>query len=554
MKQEDRVIQQDIGTEEDRDAVSEKEKERWASNWMSKIDNARQFELSYRQDAHLAIRRFRGEKTRYAGYRPTTSRFGRRDSRYAEFSTRLNVYYANIETLNSIICPVIPQIVVQKRPNKQDVMNIQERKFYTVCCEVMEKLLSFYINKLSVRDYQKFKYDWLITGRGVLWVTYRDYDESKDIKENISIERVAWNDYAQDPKTQWGDVKWVARRFYLNKLEFKANFPDIPVKDVSFANYKNLLDYENDGIDFNLNATGDKFTEIWELWDKDSKNAMFLSRYYGKKMLKMTKINELGDYFLPTPEPVLLIENNMNLRPRSDMWAYMHELDALSRAAHRQDQLVDSMQAKGFVSSTMTDLAQKINEISEGYITTVNGLPANVQNPIHYVDNQAKQQTIAGLAEYQQKLMDNIYKVTGLTEVMRNVSIEETATQSRYRSKFGSMRLQMKQRSFASYMKNVYAIAAASVCRNFSWDSMAEVTSIKLRSQTEVNNELQGKMMEKQKLQQQITQLNQQQQQLQQDLQQAQQMQQQQQQQMQQQGPPPEEGQEGPPPEEQGEM
>jgi hypothetical protein len=359
---------------------------------------------------------------------------------------------------------------------------------------------------------------------------------------------VAWNDYAQDPKTQWTDVKWVARRFYLNKLEFKANFPDIPIRDVSFSNYKNLLDYENDGIDFNLNATGDKFTEIWELWDKNSKKAMFLSRYYGKKMLKMTSIDELGDYFLPTPEPVLLIENNMNLRPRSDMWSYMHELDALSRAAHRQDQLVDSMQAKGFVSSSMTDLAQKINEISEGYITTVNGLPANIQNPIHYIDNQAKHQTIAGLSEYQQKLMDNIYKVTGLTEVMRNVSIEETATQSRYRSKFGSMRLQMKQRAFASYIKNVYAIAAASVCRNFTWETISEVTSIKLRSQAEVNNELQGKMMEQHGLRQQITELNQQQQQLQQELQQAQQMQAQQ-------GPPPEEGQEGPPPEEeQGDM
>jgi hypothetical protein len=201
----------------------------------------------------------------------------------------------------------------------------------------------------------------------------------------------------------------------------------------------------------------------------------------------------------------------------------------------------------------MTDLAQKINEISEGYITTVNGLPANIQNPIHYVDNQAKQQTIAGLSEYQQKLMDNVYKVTGLTEVMRNVSIEETATQSRYRSKFGSMRLQMKQRAFASYMKNVYAIAAASVCRNFSWKTFEEVTSIKLRSAAEVNNELQGKMMEQQGLKQQITQLNQQQQQLQQDLQQAQMMQQQQQQMQEQQGPPPEEGMEGLPPE-QGDM
>jgi predicted regulator of Ras-like GTPase activity (Roadblock/LC7/MglB family) len=507
MKQEDRVIKQDIGSEEQNERQEQKEEIR-ASNWLTKIDNARQFEINYRQDAYNAIMRYRGEKTRYAGYKQATRTLHGRIPR--EFSTRLNIFYSNIETLNSIICPVIPQIIVQKKPAKQDVMNLQERKFYTLCCEAMEKLLTYYIDNISMRDYQKFKYDWLITGRGVLWVTYRDLEERGTIKKSISIERVAWNDYAQDPKTQWADVKWVARRFYLNRGEFRTNFPDIPIKDVSFANYKNLLDYENDGIDFNLNATGDKFTEVWELWDKDTKHAMFLSRYYGKKMLKYIHVPEIREHFLPTPEPILSVENNMNLRPRSEMWGYLHELDALSRAAHRQDQLVDSMQAKGFVSSSMTDLAQKINEISEGYITTVNGLPANIQTPIHYVDNQAKQQTIAGLSEYQQKLMDNIYKVTGLTEVMRNVSMEETATQSRYRSKFGSMRLQMKQRLFANYMKQVYAIAAASVCRNFDAETFAAVTSIKLRDQSEISQELQANMMKQQQLRQQIAQLNQQ--------------------------------------------
>lgn len=553
--QEDLDLEEsDVETDEEtakRSAEQKAKNEERASMWLTKIRNARQFELTYRRDALSAIRRFRGEKHMYdLGYR--TAGYTRR--RLHEFSTRLNVFYANVETLNSIICPVIPQIVVQKKPNKKDVLTINERKFFTVCCEVLEKLLQYYIDRIPMREYQKFKYDWLITGRGVFWVSFSDVEGQEVIGKDVKIERVCWNDFAMDPKTKWSDVKWVARRTFLNKGEFMSNFPEVDLEKVSFSSYKTLIDYEGEDIDFNLYATGDKFTEVWELWDKDTQHAMYLSQYYEDKMLKRIHVKELRENFLPTPEPILSIENNMNLKPRSEMWSYVHELEALSRASHRQEQLVDSMQAKAFVSSTFTDMVQKINETSEGYITTVNGLPSNVQNPIHYIDNQQKQQTIAGLNEYQMKLMDNIYKITGLSEVMRNVSTEETATTARYRSKFGSMRLQARQRLLADYMKNVYKIAANVACRNLDKETMAEITSITMRPQEQINQEIQNLMMQQQQMTQQIQQLQQQIQQDQQDMQMAAQQQQQGQQM-----PPEEQGQgemppgeEGMPPEEQG--
>jgi hypothetical protein len=493
----DDVVDMDLSLED-----KEKDEQR-ASMWLTKIRNARNFELPYRQEALTAIRRYRGEK--YMFHSSSNTIFGNSRRRMHEFSTRLNVFYSNVETLNSIICPVVPRVVIQKSSNKNDVLNVLERRFYTVCCEVVEKVLAYYIDNLSLREYTKFKYDWLITGRGILWVSYKNLKDKGVVNEEVAIERVCWNDFAVDPKTKWSDVKWVARRFFLNKGEFISNFPGVDLSKVTFSNYKTLLDYEGEDIDFNLYATGDHFTEVWELWDKDTRHAMYLSQYYDDKMIKRIKVNEKREYFLPTPEPLMSIENNINLKPRSEMWAYIHELEGLSRASHRQDQLVDSMQAKAFCSSTFTDLATKINEITEGYIATVNGLPSNALNPIHYVDNEAKQKTIQGLAEYQKKLMHNIYEVTGLTEVMRNVSVEETATTARFRSKFGSMRLQMKQRLLADYMKQVYRLAANVVIRNFSVDTMKEVTSIDLRQQSDINKELQQLMMQESQFRQQLT-------------------------------------------------
>jgi hypothetical protein len=500
--------------DEDIEKAQKEKNEQRASMWLTKLRNARNFELPYRQEALAAIRRYRGEKYMYRGSYNNT--FGNRPHRLHEFSTRLNVFYSNVETLNSIICPVIPKVVVQKNTNKNDVLDLQERRFFTICCEIVEKLLAYYIDKFSLREYTKFKYDWLITGRGILWVSYKNTKDKGIEDEQVSIERVCWNDFAMDPKSKWTDVKWVARRFFLNKGEFVANFPEVDLTKVTFANYKTLLDYEGEDIDFNLYATGDSFTEVWELWDKDTRHAMFMSQYYDDKMIKRIRINEKKEFFLPTPEPLMSLENNMNLKPRSEMWSYIHELEGLSRASHRQDQLIDSMQAKAFCSSTFTDLAQKVNEISEGYIATVNGLPSSAQNPIHYIDNQAKQQTVQGLSEYQKKLLNNIYEITGLTEVMRNISVEETATTSRFRSKFGSMRLQMRQRLLADYMKSVYHIASNVATRNFSAETISEITSVQLRRQNEVNKDLQKAMMQESQMRQEIEQINAQVQQMQQ--------------------------------------
>jgi hypothetical protein len=527
--QDDRDLEDIV--DPDSDLRKKEVEEQRASMWLTKIRNARNFELPYRQEALSAIKRYRGEK--YMFQAGSSYVFGNSHRMLHEFSTRLNIFYSNVETLNSIICPVVPKIVVQKKANKNDVLNIQERRFYSVCCEVVEKLLSYYIEKFTLREYQKFKYDWLITGRGILWVSYKNLKDRDVQDEDVAIERVCWNDFAMDPKAKWQDVKWVARRFFLNKGEFVANFPDVDLSKVSFSNYKTLLDYEGEDIDFNLYATGDNFTEVWELWDKDTRHAMYLSQYYDDKMIKRIRIKEKKEYFLPTPEPIMALENNMNLKPRSEMWSYIHELEGLSRSSHRQDQLVDSMQAKAFVSSTFTDLATKVNEITEGYIATVNGLPSNAQNPIHYVDNNEKQKTIAGLAEYQKKLLHNIYEITGLTEVMRNISVEETATTARFRSKFGSMRLQMRQRLLADYMKQIYRIAANVATRNFSTDTIAEVTSIELRHQADINKDLQQLMMQESQFRNQINELNTQIEQAQTQMQQDQQMQQEQQQQQQ---------------------
>jgi hypothetical protein len=507
----------------DQDEQSDKENQR-ANNWLNKIKNARRYERRYRYDAYQCYEQYRGNKVMYdIGYAPDGV-YTRTGASY-ELSTRMNLFHANTQTLSSTILPQMPKVVVEKRASKDTMTDLNKKRFHTVCCEVVEKALTYFIQQVPWNTFKDFKLDYLVTGRGVLWVSYSNNEEPNvsdhEAQQQIHIDRVSWSDFAMDPKTEWCDVKWVARRTFLNRGEFELNFPDADMSKANFKSYKNVIGFEKEDAKIELFTTGDKFIEVWEVWDRDTKTANYFAEQYDDKMLKRMDVDEVQTYFLPTPEPLLSVRNGINMMPRSEFWLYHHELQELSEISYRKAHLLKSIQAKGFTSSVNTDLVQKLNSTNEGYIISVDGARFNPKdgNPIMYVDNQAKQTVIQGLNEQQNQLIDNIYKITGISEIMRNVSVEETATNARLRTKFGSLRLQERQRDMADYIKGIYKIGAMMICRLFTQKTLEQITNIDLRSEQDVQTDLQEAQAQYKQAVQQFEQMQQQFQQMQQEAQ-----------------------------------
>jgi len=468
--------------------------------WISRLDNARNYDQDYRYDAYTAIQHFRSKKVAYRARSPIT---GTNLKNTIDISTRMNIFYGNVETLMSTILPKIPKVVVQKRSNKDDAHDLIQKQLFTVCCEVIEKTLSYFINKVPHRTFRRFKYDWLITGRGVLWITYQ-----RKKKQEIKIDRVSWADFTMDPKGTWEDVKWVARRFYLNKAEFIKNFPNIDIKLVHFDDYKNRIDIDMEYDHFSWYAMGDRFIEVWEVWDKDHKRAMHISKQCDQKILKHTKIEDDDEYFFPTPEPVLSVENVLDMMPRSEYWSYYHECAELSLISERKTHLINSIQAKGFTSKQNADLVAQLNKATDGYIFSANIPDLDSGKPlVQYIDNDSKQKVVAALNDETKDLINRIYEITGISEIMRNVSVEETATNARLRTKFGSMRLQDKQRLLNEYVKEMYGIASAVICRDFEVETFEAITSMKLPRDKDINKQLQDALHRQEQLKQQLSML-----------------------------------------------
>jgi hypothetical protein len=473
-------------------------------NWLEKIAYARNYEAEYRRQSQEAFRRYSGSKVVTAEER----RMGVWD-RTRQEGTRRNVFYSNVDALRSLIMPDMPTIKIQKRAAKEESGELAQRKFYTILGQVAEQTIDYFVKNFAQEDFDDFKLDWLISGRGVLWVNYCSAGLKKKPSEDIllptetkvtgddpdqqlRIERVHWSDFVIDPKAKWQDVKWVGRRMFLNYVEFKHNFPQVDLKKVTFHNYKDVFftDFAEEDV-FSDYQTQDSFISIWEIWDRNSGYTLFLSDQYEGKLLKRIRIR-MKSFFLPTPPPLLTIRNGISMVPISEYWLYKSELDELSAQAERSDMLIRSMTVKGYAEDMYEPLVRELNKYSDNFISSVKvALPPDGSDPIHFIDNRPKEAVLKGLADHGATVKDTIYEITGITEAMRAMAADrETAASILKKNEYGTARLRKRQNELNNYLVSVFKIMFLMVKEWFDIPTLQAITSMNLRNRKEIQADI----------------------------------------------------------------
>lgn len=476
-----------------------KEQQR-GQNWLEKIAYARNYESNYRSQAQEAF-------SRYSGMKVVTAEERRRGmwDRVRQEGSRRNVFYSNVDALRSLIMPDMPTIKISKRAAKEESGELAQRKFYTIVGQIAEQTIDYFVKNFNPEEFDDFKLDWLVSGRGVLWVNYCNAGLKKKPSEDIllptesrvtgsdpdqqlRIERVHWSDFVIDPKARWQDVKWVGRRIFLNYVEFKHNFPQVNLKKVVFHNYKDVFftDFNEEAV-FSDYQTQDSFISIWEIWDRNSGYTLFISDQYEGKLLKRIRIR-MKSFFLPTPPPLMTIRNGVSMVPTSEYWLYKSELDELSAQAERSDMLIRSMTVKGYAENIYEPLVRQLNKYSDNFINTVDcALPPDGSDPVHFIDNRPKEAVLKGLSEHGQSVKETIYEITGITEAMRAMAADrETAASILKKNEYGTARLRKRQNDLNNYLVAVFKIMFMMVKEWFDIPTLQAITSMNLRSRKEI--------------------------------------------------------------------
>jgi len=95
-------------------------------------------------------------------------------------------------------------------------------------------------------------------------------------------------------------------------------------------------------------------------------------------------------------------------------------------------------------------------------------------------------QVLKGCYEARQQVLNDIYQITGLSDIIRGESNpSETATAQRLKGQWGSLRVRDRQRDLQRFCRDAIRLKAEVIAEHFSVDTLKAMTNVKLLTAAE---------------------------------------------------------------------
>lgn len=387
---------------------------------------------------------------------------------------KFNILWSNTETLKSALFARMAKPDVRRRYRDKDKAGRQ-------VAIVLERALEYSADVYGDKEHLEAAIeDYLLPGRGMVWVTYEPIVvEGEDGIETIGdqrckLEYVHWEDYRESPAKRPEDVRWKARRHLLNRQDATDRFPD--------HGDKIPLNWTPDeGLDSQIEDSF-KRAEVWEVWDKAERKRVFVVHGYPDIVGEEDAYNL--EKFFPTPKPLVSIRTNERGIPVPEFRLYQDQADELDRITTRINRLVEALKRRGIYDASVPELHKLADAGDNQFIPSENysnlvqsgGLVGAFQTE----DLSVVAQAILGLYEQRDRLVQTIYEVTGISDVIRGATDpKETATAQKLKGQFGSMRMKKRQDAVQEYIRDLMRIKAEIIAENYEPHILERMTGIK---------------------------------------------------------------------------
>ena len=412
-----------------------------------------------------------------------------------------NIFWSNVGVLKAALYANPPKPLVKREFDdfSDDVAR--------VAATMMERLLRQGFDDTDGDDtnstFARCVEDRLIPGLGQVWLRYcPDIEEQelepaqKDRKgkvikealishnlvdEEVEMDYVYWEDFWFSPARTWCEVRWVGRRCWMTRREFIARFNDSLAKRVSWTR-KEPNKY---GEKVTPDSLGVEKTEVFEIWHKPSKTAVWVSRSCTDLLDRRADPLELEGFF-PCPKPLLATTTTSNLIPKNDYMMTQSQYRRLNNLSRRIGMLEDAIQASGVYDKANKELSQL--------------LPGNGLNKMIPVDNWALfaerggmkgvidwfplEMIINALDKLREMKVDakaELYELTGISDIMRGqTNARETLGAQELKSQYSSVRLQYVQGEVAQFVQDALRIKAEIITKHFQLETIIRQSLIEL--------------------------------------------------------------------------
>ncbi|MDS1142399.1 hypothetical protein RE432_18350 [Pusillimonas sp. SM2304] len=439
-----------------------------------------------------------------------------------EACAKFNILWSNTETIFPAIYSRTPKAEVSRRNKDADPVA-------RTASRILERALQYEIDQYPDFDdsMRAAILDRLLPGRGTVWIRFEEYEiarpegedapaleidaaaappagqmagepgatsslqnwgallvedeqeaESPEIKEHACVDYVYWEDFRHGQARVWADVPWVGRRVYMRRDEgierFGEGFREVP------------LTQEPIGIDEKMRESGAlddlKKAAVWEIWDKDSKTAVWVAEGFAQVL--DTKPDPYGlEGFFPCPKPLFATQTTDQITPVPDFVLYQDQADELDLLTTRINGLVGALRLAGAYDQSQPALARILQSPDNELIPVENwaalsekGGLAGVMEFVPIKDVAAALQAAYAAREQAKQV---IYEITGISDIIRGATkASETYGAQEIKRQFGSLRLQTRQRDVAKYATDILRIKAQLMMDVYSPETLLAMSGI----------------------------------------------------------------------------
>lgn len=426
---------------------------------------------------------------------------------YGNEQARFNILWANVQTLVPATFSRLPQPDVSRRFRDSDPVG-------RVASLLLERALEF-----EVRHYPDYReamknsvQDRFLGGRGVAWVRYEPItsvqmplsdDETGDDPaiiegagadqitddapleqiddETAPVDYVNWRDFGHSVARTWEEVTCVWRRTYLSYAKLCERFGEetamrVPL-DVSPEDTNSQSARMKSG-----QSQMNKQACIYEIWDKTTQKAVWLSKAVGE--LLDEKDDPLGlDGFWPCAKPLYGTTTTDTLVPVPDFIQYQDQANELDTISDRIDGLIKALKVRGVYNAEFKELQRLFTETGNNDLIPVKSFAAfaekgGLKGAVDIVDLTPIFQAMQALFQAREEVIQQIHDITGISDIMRgDTDAAETAAAQGIKARFGAIRLRNTQDDVAVYATELLRLKAQVICKKFQPATILTIAS-----------------------------------------------------------------------------
>ena len=458
-----------------------------------------------RGDGPEAVKFWRTQLGQYhAEFKPWTNRCTKIIRRYrderpeaTENLVKFNVLWSNVETLGPAIYSRPPQPIVERRYLDQDLLA-------NVASMTLERGIETQLDLGKFNERMKgARLDYLLCGRAQLWVRYEpeyaysdppvtdtgtEEEEASEEQaqevgwEKVCVDYVHWSDFAHSTARVWEEVWWVARRCWVSRQEgikrWGSFFGTIGLQKPGDAD----ADVTNGRKDRSPKA------EVWEIWDKNARQVIFMAADYPDKLLEVADDPLHLTGFWPCPEPLYATTTNDTLVPVPDYAEYQDQAEEIDRLTARIAKITAAIKAVGLYDAAAdgsNQLSRLLQEGTDNMMLPVTGWAAfaekgGLQGTVDFLPIKDLVAALMSLYEARAAAKADLFEITGMSDIIRGQSTgaAKTATEQRIKGQFASMRLEDRRKSVARFVRDAIAIVGEIIAEQFSPEILVEMTGM----------------------------------------------------------------------------